>query len=112
MNLIPILLFVISSQQLDTLKSIQKDKWFAMDKLHHFSYSLGITTISFHYLHCINHWDYSKSRNYSIGISITLGFLKEIYDLKIKKTFISYKDLFYDFLGIFFAYCLFIYPCR
>ncbi|MGB9824549.1 MAG: hypothetical protein ACPLN0_00280 [Candidatus Hydrothermia bacterium] len=39
-------------------------------------------------------------KNQTFGVVVSLSLAKEIYDLKVKKTFFSVKDLFYDIAGI------------
>lgn len=83
-----------------------EDKWFSVDKLHHFSYSLSISTILFHVTYCQNGWSYEPARNLAIGVTISLGVLKELYDWKVRHTYISYKDIVADILGVAVAYVL------
>ena len=83
-----------------------EDKWFSVDKLHHFSYSLSISTILFHVRYCQNGWSYEPARNLAIGVTISLGVLKELHDWKVRHIYMSYKDIVAVILGVTVAYVL------
>lgn len=77
-----------------------KDKWFTRDKFHHFSYSLGITGLSYHVYHCQFNNPNPGARYFAISIAALTGIGKELYDKYYKKSKISYKDLVADAAGI------------
>lgn len=83
------------------------DKWFAWDKFHHFSYSLGITGLSYHIYHCQFGNPNPGARYFSISITAFTGVGKEVYDKYCKKTVFSYKDLTADAVGIIIGTLLF-----
>jgi len=68
-----------------------QDPWWGQDKAWHFavSHTLSNTLVSQTSLPC----------SASVGISLGVGLAKEIVDLKIRRTFFSWKDLLYDTLG-------------
>ncbi len=77
--------------------STRKDKWFAKDKLKHFSASflIGVATYS------AARWgNASKDEASIIGFSLssTCGIAKEIND-EVRRDNWSYKDLIWDFIG-------------
>ncbi len=82
----------------NALPLIEKD-WYSYDKAKHVAYSASIMywTMSFNK-------DYSKlNKNnlmVSAGITISIGGVKELIDLKIKKTEWSWKDITADIAGI------------
>ncbi|MCK4351873.1 hypothetical protein KAW65_00515 [candidate division WOR-3 bacterium] len=95
-------------QSQDSLTRVQQeDKWIAWDKFHHFSYSFGITGLSYHIYHCQLNNPESEARILSISLTAILGVSKEIYDKYHDKAFISYKDLVADALGITLATLIF-----
>ncbi len=102
------ILILIISLQTDTVKIHKKiiDPWFSEDKFHHFSYSFMLTICSYHFLHCTQSWDRDDALKTSSLFTISLGISKEIFDKYFRKTFISFKDLFYDFMGVSFAFLL------
>lgn len=74
------------------------DRFFGRDKLYHFTIAGAIgagTTVS---ADCRGT---SRADAPIIGTSVALGFGagKELYDLKIKKTFWSWKDMLWDLIG-------------
>ncbi len=80
------------------LPEIEKD-WYTYDKVKHVAYSASIMywTMSFNK-------NFAKVKNnnlqISAGITISIGGVKELIDLKIKKTEWSWKDITADIAGI------------
>ncbi len=105
-------LFLVTNQP-DTLRissrDTQHDKWFAKDKFHHFSYSLGIVGLSYHIYHCQFNNDNPGARTLAISLGACAGIGKEIWD-KLTGNNISYKDLTADLLGIAIGTLLFTFP--
>ncbi|MFH1213000.1 MAG: DUF2279 domain-containing protein [Candidatus Neomarinimicrobiota bacterium] len=75
------------------------DKWFAMDKLKHFSTSLYMTTTMFYTQRRIIEMRQKNAALNSIGITISLGILKEVRDGSRKNNYFSWRDLTADVLG-------------
>ena len=84
-------------------KEQPKDKWIAIDKVQHFSYSclvaLGIQYILVNKMEM----DETYAMPVSLGLSFVAGVSKEIQDSKSKNGFFSRKDLVANGLGIIFA---------
>ena len=111
----------VASENVDTLNYVSyqgseafptttnkiEDKWFSEDKLHHFSYSFGITGLTYHIYHCQFHNPKAEARTFSISLASVTGISKEFYDRYCKKKKLSYKDLVADVLGITLATLLF-----
>jgi len=78
----------------------KSDNWFAKDKLQHFAvstfYSGGIAVAA------NRHFDLneSKSLKLGIGITISLGAGKEVYDSYKPKETSSIKDFIWDLAGV------------
>ncbi|MDI6840148.1 MAG: hypothetical protein QMD71_04770 [bacterium] len=88
-----------------------QDNWIALDKLHHFSYSFGITGLSYHVYHCQLNNPNPGARVFSISIASIAGIGKELLDKYYGKSTISYKDITADALGIVTATIIFtLYP--
>ncbi|MDZ7724679.1 MAG: hypothetical protein U5R06_18195 [candidate division KSB1 bacterium] len=77
--------------------SIQQhqDRWFALDKAHHFTTSAVLTGLGYYAARQEAGFDNRFAAGAAAGVSISLGIGKECYDHKF-----SYKDLFADILGI------------
>ena len=75
------------------------DAWFGQDKALHFGYSAFIGVGGSAVAH--RHYRASEASAYTIGMLsvISLGGLKEWYDLQIKGSYWSWKDVFWDLLG-------------
>lgn len=72
------------------------------DKISHIVYSYAICLTI-----CLL-FQYVKNISlYSFFITLAIGVGKEIYDKKIKKEFVDYKDLIADFVGIIFGLAIF-----
>ncbi len=76
------------------------DRWIGRDKFHHFSYSLGITGLSYHVYHCQFNNPNPEARYFSISLTAVAGISKEFYDKFYKKSSFSYKDLVWNAVGI------------
>jgi|GEM_PF-813488 len=87
------------------------DKWFSEDKFLHFSACAAISGFTYHL--SLRHLDECEKRGriYSISITALLGLAKEFYDKK-KKGHFSWKDLFWDGVGLGVGYLVFVRPCR
>ena len=83
-----------------TFTSLNDDDFWGRDKLYHFTASSVISASS---TAIADNNGASKSNAYVIGISSTVGIgvCKEIYDLNIKDSYWSWKDLFWDVMGSF-----------
>lgn len=83
------------------------DRWFSQDKFLHFSACAAISGLTYHVsLHRFEE-DIHRGRVYSVSITALIGIGKELYDKKRKNHF-SWKDLFWDGLGIGVGYLVFI----
>lgn len=104
----------LSSRQ-DTLHRVDRysqtshDKWFSQDKFLHFSACAAISGFTYHV--SIRHLDECEKRGriYSISVTALLGIAKELYDKK-KKGHFSWKDLFWDGIGLGVGYLVFVRP--
>ena len=67
------------------------DPWWAEDKAKHLATAYILTKGASHF---------GMKKSQTLGVVVSLSLAKEIYDLKVKKTFFSVKDLFYDIAGI------------
>lgn len=125
-----IMFFVVASitaQEIDTLKqdsiavnkeilptispAIPKsacDPWFSQDKLLHFSTCAALSGLTYHIYVCRLKKDEKLGKVYSVSITALIGFGKEIYDKK-KKRYFSWKDLFWDGVGLAVGYFAFIH---
>lgn len=80
-------------------RPVTEDRWIAVDKFHHFSYSLGITGLSYHIYHCQLQRDKREARILAVSLSAVAGIAKELWD-EVRGEGVSYKDLCADALGI------------
>ena len=75
-----------------------RDRFFGRDKLYHFTAAgvIGASTTAI----AKNNWT-TEHQAPVIGISVSVGFGagKEFYDLTIKETYWSWKDMFWDLTG-------------
>jgi len=87
------------------------DKWFSEDKFLHFSASAAISGFTYHV--SLRHLDTCEKRGriYSISLTALLGIAKEFYDKK-KSGHFSWKDLFWDGVGLGVGYLVFVRPYR
>jgi putative lipoprotein len=74
------------------------DPWFGADKIYHFCgggvVGGGVTAIAEH-----NGWSEGEARGLAFGVTLSLGAAKETYDLTVKKTGWSWKDLIWTAAG-------------
>jgi len=84
-------------------KAERVDKWFAIDKLQHFSYSCLISLGCQYVL--VNKKDISESDALPIStaLSFSAGLSKELNDSKGKNGFFSVKDMIANCAGLFVA---------
>ena len=94
----------LSSQTADQKEKVKRvDKWFAIDKLQHFSYSCLISLGCQYVL--VNKKDISESDALPIStaLSFSAGLSKELNDRRGKNGFFSVKDMIANCAGLFVA---------
>ena len=91
-----------SSKRLDNMKNKAKrvDKWFAIDKLQHFSYSCLVSLGCQYILVNKNSNTEEESLPISTALSFSAGLLKELNDNRGKNGFFSWKDMVANAAGI------------
>ena len=90
-----------SSQTADKKEKVKRvDKWFAIDKLQHFSYSCLISLGCQYVL--VNKYDNSESEALPIStaLSFSAGLSKELNDSRGKNGFFSVKDMIANCVGL------------
>ena len=90
-----------SSQTADQKEKLKRvDKWFAIDKLQHFSYSCLISLGCQYVL--VNKYDNSESEalHISTALSFSAGLSKELNDSRGKNGFFSVKDMIANCAGL------------
>ena len=90
-----------SSHNADKKEKVKRvDKWFAIDKLQHFSYSCLIS-IGCQYI-LVNKYDNSESEALPIStvLSFSAGLSKELNDSRGKNGFFSVKDMIANCAGL------------
>ena len=90
-----------SSQTADKKEKVKRvDKWFAIDKLQHFSYSCLIS-LGCQYVF-VNKYDNSESEALPIStaLSFSAGLSKELNDSRGKNGFFSVKDMIANCAGL------------
>ena len=97
-----------TSDQINNYK--MQDKWFAIDKVQHFSYSCLISLGIQYVLVNKMEMDETAALPVSLGISFTAGITKEIQDNKSKNGFFSRKDLVVNGLGIILSAIIILLP--
>ena len=97
-----------TSDQINNYK--MQDKWFAIDKVQHFSYSCLISLGIQYVLVNKMEMDETAALPVSLGISFTAGITKEIQDSKSKNGFFSRKDLVANGLGIILSAIIILLP--
>ena len=115
-NIIPptllglVLFFVLLTPVLAIEKDQPQDKWFAIDKVQHFSYSC-LVSLGIQYV-LVNKMgkDETSALPVSLGMSFTAGITKEIQDSKSKNGFFSRKDLVANTVGIIFSVIIISLP--
>jgi len=116
MNIVPsplyglILFFVLLTPVSAIEKDQPQDKWFAIDKVQHFSYSC-LVSLGVQYV-LVNKMgkDEISALPVSLGMSFTAGITKEIQDSKSKNGFFSRKDLVANTMGIIFSVIIISLP--
>ena len=91
----------VSSQTADQKEKLKRvDKWFAIDKLQHFSYSCLISLGCQYVL--VNKYDNSESEALPIStvLSFSAGLSKELNDSRGKNGFFSVKDMIANCVGL------------
>ena len=91
-------------------KDQPEDKWFAIDKVQHFSYSCLVSLGTQYVLVNKMGKDETSALPVSLGISFTAGITKEIQDSKSKNGFFSRKDLVANTMGIIFSVIIISLP--
>ena len=97
-----------TSDQINNYK--MQDKWIAIDKVQHFSYSCLISLGIQYVLVNKMEMDETAALPVSLGISFTAGITKEIQDSKSKNGFFSRKDLMANGLGIILSAIIILLP--
>ena len=97
-----------TSDQINNYK--MQDKWFAIDKVQHFSYSCFISLGIQYVLVNKMEMDETAALPVSLGISFTAGITKEIQDSKSENGFFSRKDLVANGLGIILSAIIILLP--
>lgn len=79
-----------------------QDPFFSKDKIDHLFTAFAITVSTSIAVKCVN-GDVESSKNISLALAVPMlmSFGKEVYDGVSKSGTVSYKDLIYDFTGIF-----------
>ena len=91
----------LSSQTADQKEKVKRvDKWFAIDKLQHFSYSCLISLGCQYVL--VNKYDNSESEALPIStaLSFSAGLSKELNDSRGRNGFFSVKDMIANCAGL------------
>ena len=87
-----------------------QDKWLAIDKVQHFSYSCLVSLGTQYILVNKMGKDETSALPVSLGMSFTAGITKEIQDSKSKNGFFSRKDLVANTMGIIFSVIIISLP--
>jgi len=100
-KIISIILLLSSVAMAQHADSISKppDRWFARDKIEHYSFSVFCAAATAKVAN--RHFEIRKERSlvYGVGVSFSLGVLKEGIDFKTGKGTSSKKDLIWDIAG-------------
>ena len=104
------LFFILLSPVLAIEKDQPQDKWFAIDKVQHFSYSCLVSLGTQYVLVNKMGKDETSALPVSLGISFTAGITKEIQDSKSKYGLFSRKDLVANTMGIIFSMIIILLP--
>lgn len=84
-----------------------KDPWFSEDKFYHLSLSAAFSSLGYHLYTDYCDGNENNAKIYAITSTACIGICKELYDKK-KKNHFSWKDLFWDGIGLTLGYLLFI----
>ena len=110
-SLIVLVLFlVLLTPVLANEKDQPQDKWFAIDKVQHFSYSCLVSLGTQYVLVNKMGKDETSALPISLGMSFSAGIAKEIQDSKSKNGFFSRKDLVANTMGIIFSVIIISMP--
>ena len=104
------LFFLLLTPVLAIEKDQPQDKWFAIDKVQHFSYSCLVSLGTQYILVNKMGKDEASALPVSLGMSFTAGIIKEIQDSKSKNGFFSRKDLVANTMGIIFSVIIISLP--
>ena len=104
------LFFLLLTPTLAIEKDQPQDKWFAIDKVQHFSYSCLVSLGTQYVLVNKMGRDETSALPVSLGISFTAGITKEIQDSKSKNGFFSRKDVVANSMGIIFSVIIISLP--
>jgi uncharacterized protein YfiM (DUF2279 family) len=104
------LFFLLLTPVLAIEKDQPQDKWFAIDKVQHFSYSCLVSLGTQYVLVNKMGKDEKSALPVSLGISFTAGITKEIQDSKSKNGFFSRKDIVANTMGIIFSVIIISLP--
>ena len=105
-----ILFLLLLTPVLAIEKDQPQDKWFAIDKVQHFSYSC-LASLGTQYV-LVNKMgkDETSALPVSLGMSFIAGITKEIQDSKSKNGFFSRKDIIANTMGIIFSIIIISLP--
>ena len=110
-SLIGLVLFlVLLTPVLAIEKDQPQDKWFAIDKVQHFSYSCLVSLGTQYVLVNKMGKDETSALPISLGMSFSAGIAKEIQDSKSKNGFFSRKDVVANTMGIIFSVIIISLP--
>lgn len=92
-----------NEKEKEYIQNKKMDKWLAIDKLQHFTYSCLIS-LGCQYI-LVNKYENSESVSLPIssGLSFSAGLLKELNDNRAKNGYFSVKDIVANLGGIFLA---------
>ncbi len=91
----------VAGAQSDSLWSKEvPDRWVAPDKWQHFLGSLMGTVFLGKWAEENWRWSPERSRSWSVGVNLALGFSKELYDSRQPHNHFCWKDLTADLVGI------------
>ena len=98
-----LLLFCFSQAEKDSTITHIKDPWLAYDKFLHFSVSASIVLSTQYTLVEKLEYKNNEAIYFSVLVSGINGILKELWDSRQPKGFISKKDMLADLAGVFFG---------
>jgi uncharacterized protein YfiM (DUF2279 family) len=89
-----------SNRTENKIKKTKEDKWLGWDKFGHFFISGFLSGSSYSIYHKSFNNDKESSVYFASTITLSLGFGKELSDMKKPQNKFSYKDLVCDLMGI------------
>ncbi len=95
---LPVLLIALTVLSGCATASPQNDSWFGRDKVKHFL-AASVISGAASAIADKQGMDNDGSFYFAFGLTLSLGAGKEAYDMKIRKTGWSWKDLAWDTLG-------------